>query len=72
MESAVRWVHVCFLYSCFSFLLMFLDSDVIHFSAMGISTVVLSSVTAAKELLDRRSAIYSGRYGRASVLSSYL
>ncbi|KAJ6553619.1 cytochrome P450 [Mycena vulgaris] len=37
------------------------DSDVIHLSAMGTSIVVLSSLEAAEDLLDKRSAIYSDR-----------
>ncbi|KAJ6503088.1 cytochrome P450 [Mycena vulgaris] len=37
------------------------DSGVIHLSVMGTSIVVLSSVEAAEDLLDKRSAIYSDR-----------
>ncbi|KAF8917182.1 cytochrome P450 [Mucidula mucida] len=37
------------------------DSDVISFEVLGRVTVVLSSATAVKELLERRSSIYSDR-----------
>ncbi|KAJ6514127.1 cytochrome P450 [Mycena vulgaris] len=42
------------------------DSDVIHLSVMGTSIVVLSSVEAAEDLLDKRSAIHSDRYALRS------
>ena len=35
--------------------------DVVHVNALGQHIIVLSSVQAAKELLERRSSIYSGR-----------
>jgi hypothetical protein len=35
--------------------------DVIYFNALGKSIVVLNSVEAAVELLDKRSSIYSDR-----------
>jgi len=38
-----------------------LDSDIIHLDIAGTSMIILSSVAAAKDLLDRRSAIYSDR-----------
>ncbi|KAJ7690142.1 cytochrome P450 [Mycena rosella] len=37
------------------------DSDIIYLNAIGTSIVVLSSVEAAEDLLDKRSAIYSDR-----------
>lgn len=37
------------------------DSDIIHLNAMGTSIVVLSSLEAAEDLLDKRSSIYSDR-----------
>ncbi|KAJ7690140.1 cytochrome P450 [Mycena rosella] len=37
------------------------NSDIIHLNAMGTSVVVLSSVEAAEDLLEKRSAIYSDR-----------
>ncbi|KAJ7880994.1 cytochrome P450 [Mycena olivaceomarginata] len=36
-----------------------LDSDIIHLAVPGASIIILSSVEAAKDLLDKRSAIYS-------------
>ncbi|KAJ6570091.1 cytochrome P450 [Mycena vulgaris] len=37
------------------------NSDIIHLNAAGTSIVVISSVEAAKDLLDKRSVIYSDR-----------
>ncbi|KAI1785432.1 cytochrome P450 [Ganoderma leucocontextum] len=37
------------------------NSDIIRLNALGCNMVVLDTLKAAKELLDRRSAIYSGR-----------
>ncbi|KAJ7894417.1 cytochrome P450 [Mycena olivaceomarginata] len=37
------------------------NSDIIQLSALGTSIVVLSSIQAAKELLDKRSSLYSDR-----------
>lgn len=36
-------------------------SDVIHFDVLGSHVVVLHSIKAANELLDKRSSIYSDR-----------
>lgn len=36
-------------------------SNIIHFNALGNNIVVLNSMQAAKDLLDKRSAIYSDR-----------
>jgi hypothetical protein len=38
------------------------DSDIIHLSIAGTSIIVLSSLAAAEDLLERRSAIYSDRW----------
>ncbi|KAJ6580672.1 cytochrome P450 [Mycena capillaripes] len=38
-----------------------LDSDIIYLNAIGTSIVVLSSMDAVKELLERRSSLYSDR-----------
>ena len=38
-----------------------LESDVIHLSVAGMSLIVLNSVKAANDLLDKRSSIYSNR-----------
>ncbi|KAJ7352357.1 cytochrome P450 [Mycena albidolilacea] len=38
-----------------------LDSDIIHLAVPGASIIILSSIEAAKDLLDKRSAIYSDR-----------
>ena len=37
------------------------DSDIIHLSAAGMSLIILNSVKAANDLLDKRSSIYSNR-----------
>lgn len=39
------------------------DSDIIRISALGTNIVVVNSLEAVNELLDKRSAIYSDRYG---------
>lgn len=44
-------------------LLCILDSDVLHLRLSGRSIVILNSAKAAVELLEKRSAIYSDRYG---------
>lgn len=38
-----------------------LDSDVIHLDIFGTHLVILNSLEAASELLEKRSAIYSSR-----------
>ncbi|KAJ7284533.1 hypothetical protein C8J57DRAFT_694358 [Mycena rebaudengoi] len=38
------------------------NSDIIHLNVAGTSIILLSSVQAAEDLLDKRSAIYSGRW----------
>jgi len=38
------------------------DSDIIYLNIAGTEVVVLNSLSAANELLDRRSLKYSGRY----------
>jgi len=38
------------------------DSDIIHLNAAGTSMIVLNSVQAAKDLMEKRSSIYSTRY----------
>ena len=38
------------------------DSSIIGYKALGTNIIVLNTVDAANELLDRRSAIYSDRY----------
>ena len=37
-------------------------SDVIHVDVMGSHIIILNSMKAAKELLEKRSSIYSDRY----------
>lgn len=37
------------------------DSDILHVSGAGKDIVILNTVEAARELLERRSANYSGR-----------
>ena len=41
--------------------MVFAIGDVIHLSVLGKSIIVLNSEEAARELLDKRSAIYSDR-----------
>ncbi|KAJ8079586.1 hypothetical protein PM082_011173 [Marasmius tenuissimus] len=38
-----------------------LGTDIIHLDALGVSIIVLDSVKAAEELVEKRSAIYSSR-----------
>ncbi|KAJ8079583.1 hypothetical protein PM082_011170 [Marasmius tenuissimus] len=38
-----------------------LATDIIHLDALGLSIVVLDSIKAAQELVEKRSAIYSSR-----------
>jgi len=38
------------------------DSDIIYLNVAGTEVVVLNSLSAANELLDKRSLKYSGRY----------
>jgi hypothetical protein len=49
----------------------FSDSDIIHLNVAGTSVIVLSSLEAAVNLLEKRSAIYSDRQA-AVVVSSPL
>ncbi|KAF8157103.1 cytochrome P450 [Crassisporium funariophilum] len=39
----------------------FVESDIIHVNAAGTSLIILSTVKAVNDLLDKRSAIYSNR-----------
>lgn len=39
------------------------DSDVVHVDVLGSHVVILNSIEAATELLERRSSIYSDRHG---------
>ncbi|KAK1232372.1 hypothetical protein PQX77_004494 [Marasmius sp. AFHP31] len=48
-----------------------LATDIIHLDALGISIVVLDSIKAAQELVEKRSAIYSGR-PQSIVLNEFL
>lgn len=38
-----------------------IDSDIIHLDIAGKSIIVLDTITAAIELLEKKSSIYSGR-----------
>ncbi|KAK7032791.1 cytochrome P450 [Favolaschia claudopus] len=49
-----------------------LGSDIIHVGLPGASIVVLCSLQAARDLLDKRAAIYSDRRFLASQLPSYV
>ena len=40
----------------------FIDTDILRLSALGTNIIVLDSLKAAKELLDKRANIYSGRH----------
>lgn len=42
-------------------LIIALDSDIIHLNLMGTSLIVVNTREAARELFDRRSAIYSDK-----------
>lgn len=53
-----------------------IDSDIIHISQFGTHIVVLNTGEAAKELLEKRSALFSDRYERrfavpAPILTDY-
>ena len=39
-----------------------IDSDIIYVNALGTSILVLNSLSAAEDLLDKRSGVYSSRY----------
>ena len=43
------------------YLMLCVDSDIIHVDALGKSMVILNSYEIATDLLDRRSSIYSSR-----------
>lgn len=43
-------------------LMIFLDSDILHLRAAGTSLIILNSVKAANDLMEKRSSLYSGRY----------
>ena len=38
-------------------------SDIVHADVMGAHVIILNSIKAGHELLDKRSTIYSDRYG---------
>lgn len=40
---------------------MLLAGDVVSLNVLGFRTVIVNSASAAKELLEKRSAIYSSR-----------
>ncbi|TFK36245.1 cytochrome P450 [Crucibulum laeve] len=44
------------------------NSDILHLNAAGINLIVLNSIKVTNDLLDKRSAIYSGRPGGVMVL----
>ena len=39
------------------------DSDIVHVNSLGIHVIVLNSAKAVHELFEKRSSIYSDRYG---------
>lgn len=39
----------------------FLDADVLHMSIFGINFIILNSMQATKDLLEKRGKIYSAR-----------
>ena len=43
-------------------LMISLDSDILHLRAAGTSLIILNSVKAANDLMEKRSSLYSGRY----------
>jgi len=43
--------------------MILLDSDILHLRAIGTSVIILNSVKAANDLMEKRSYLYSGRYG---------
>ena len=48
-----------FIYELFS---IYIGSDILHLKIFGTHMFILNSATVARELLDKRSAIYSDRY----------
>lgn len=52
--------------------MMLLESDIIHCEVLGTHIIVLNSTKAAKDLLEKRSNIYSDRCAVAHGLTSYL
>lgn len=40
-----------------------LESKILHFQVFGQSMVVINDLKIAQDLLDKRSAVYSSRYG---------
>ena len=47
-----------------------IDSDIVHANALGTHIIVLNSAKAVRELFEKRSSIYSDRYGSARVRRS--
>ncbi|KAJ7648232.1 cytochrome P450 [Mycena polygramma] len=47
------------------------DSDIIHLNVAGTSIIVINSVEAANDLLDKRSAIYRPRFPMANELCGW-
>jgi hypothetical protein len=43
-----------------------IDSDIVHAEFLGTHVIVLNSAKAVHELFEKRSSIYSDRYGRCS------
>jgi len=39
------------------------DSDIVHANSLGTHVIVLNSAKAVRELFEKRSSIYSDRYG---------
>jgi hypothetical protein len=56
-ELGLLALYVSFIFS------HFLGSDIIHLSVAGTHIIVLNSFDAAYELLEKKSSIYSDRYG---------
>ena len=52
------------------FLNLLTDSDVIYLDLLGTPVVVLNSYTATKALLEKRSTIYSDKYGHYYISST--
>ena len=48
---------------------LFIGSDIVHAEFLGIHVVVLNSEKAATDLLEKRSSIYSDRFGCPLVAS---
>jgi hypothetical protein len=40
-----------------------IDSDIVHANSLGTHVIVLNSAKALRELFEKRSSIYSDRYG---------